>query len=154
MALAYGARDEMARASAATAAAIRAGDLETSDADAAVGAALGPPVDLLLRTSGEVRLSDFLLRESAFAHVEFVDCMWPELTVWHLIGAVFRFQRDRGAREAARRGLEGELAQGGLGLEGAAERVDRFRRSVEDARSREVDALASSSAAKRRRVAK
>jgi undecaprenyl diphosphate synthase len=37
-----------------------------------------PPVDLLIRTGGEKRLSDFLLWESAYAELYFVDCSWPD----------------------------------------------------------------------------
>jgi undecaprenyl diphosphate synthase len=37
-----------------------------------------PPVDLLIRTGGEKRLSDFLLWESAYAELYFVDCCWPD----------------------------------------------------------------------------
>jgi undecaprenyl diphosphate synthase len=37
-----------------------------------------PEVDLLIRTGGEKRLSDFLLWECAYAELHFVDCMWPD----------------------------------------------------------------------------
>src|SRR5947209_7963721 len=40
--------------------------------------ALGPPVDLLIRTGGEQRLSDFLLWESAYAEIVFSRRMWPD----------------------------------------------------------------------------
>ena len=40
----------------------------------------GPDVDLVLRTSGERRLSDFLLWESAYAELAFVDTLWPDMT--------------------------------------------------------------------------
>lgn len=45
-----------------------------------LSAALGPDVDLLIRTSGEQRLSDFLLWECAYAEFHFTEVAWPELT--------------------------------------------------------------------------
>jgi undecaprenyl diphosphate synthase len=53
-------------------------------------------VDLLIRTGGEQRLSDFLLWESAYAELLFLDCMWPEFNAADLEAAlrVFR-QRER-----------------------------------------------------------
>jgi undecaprenyl diphosphate synthase len=57
---------------------------------------LGPDVDLLIRTSGEQRLSDFLLWESAYAEIVFTARMWPEFGPEHLASAVAEFhRRDR-----------------------------------------------------------
>jgi undecaprenyl diphosphate synthase len=66
---------------------------------------IGPDVDLLIRTSGEQRLSDFLLWECAYAEMVFTRRMWPEFSVADLAGAVEEFRRrDRrfGAIDAAR----------------------------------------------------
>jgi len=73
----------------AVAAAVQAGD-------AAMDAALLPPVDLVLRTGGERRLSDFLLWESAYAELAFLDVHFPDLSVADL-DAVFAdyAQRER-----------------------------------------------------------
>jgi undecaprenyl diphosphate synthase len=55
-----------------------------------------PPVDLLLRTGGERRLSDFLLWECAYAELAFLDVAWPDLTTAHLDAAFHDFShRDR-----------------------------------------------------------
>ena len=59
---------------------------------------LGPtkPVDLLIRTGGEQRLSDFLLWECAYAELVFTACMWPEFNALELRKAVSEFRlRDR-----------------------------------------------------------
>ena len=55
--------------------------------------ALGPDVDLLIRTSGEQRLSDFLLWECAYAEMVFTPRMWPMFTGQDLAQAVEEFRR-------------------------------------------------------------
>jgi undecaprenyl diphosphate synthase len=55
-----------------------------------------PPVDLLIRTGGEQRLSDFLLWESAYAELVFLPTFWPDVTEADLAAAVDEFRgRDR-----------------------------------------------------------
>lgn len=62
----------------------------------ALGGVLGPPVDLLIRTGGERRLSDFLLWESAYAELIFSRRMWPDFGADDLAGAVREFRgRER-----------------------------------------------------------
>lgn len=64
-----------------------------------------PDVDLLIRTGGEQRLSDFLLWESAYAELYFIETMWPDLGAAELAAAVAAFHaRERrfgGLSEAA-----------------------------------------------------
>lgn len=61
-----------------------------------LGKALGPPVDLLIRTGGEHRLSDFLLWESAYAELVFSRTMWPDFSADDLAAAVQEFRgRER-----------------------------------------------------------
>src|SRR5436190_2100744 len=71
----------------------------------AVSKALGPDVDLLIRTSGEQRLSDFLLWECAYAELFFTPTMWPDFGAAPLAAAVAEFRaRERrfgGLPEAA-----------------------------------------------------
>lgn len=55
--------------------------------------ALGPDVDLLVRTGGERRLSDFLLWECAWAEILFTDVMWPDFRGEDLARAVADFRR-------------------------------------------------------------
>ncbi len=62
----------------------------------ALGSALGPAVDLLIRTGGEHRLSDFLLWECAYAELVFSRTMWPDFTSQDLASAVREFRgRER-----------------------------------------------------------
>jgi undecaprenyl diphosphate synthase len=71
-----------------------------------LGEALGPPVDLLIRTGGEQRLSDFLLWECAYAEFVFSRRMWPEFGADDLVSAVREFRgrqrRFGGVPEAPR----------------------------------------------------
>jgi undecaprenyl diphosphate synthase len=58
--------------------------------------ALGPDVDLLVRTSGEQRLSDFLLWECAYAEMVFTERMWPDFSAEDLAACIQEFQgRER-----------------------------------------------------------
>ena len=67
-------------------------------------ASLGPDVDLLIRTGGEKRLSDFLLWESAYAELVFTNVMWPDFKASDLSAAIAEFdsrERRFGAVPAA-----------------------------------------------------
>jgi len=89
VALNYGAQDEIARAAAKVAA---SGEPMTTDAIAArLDTADMPPLDLLIRTSGEVRLSNFLLWQAAYAELWFTDVLWPDFTPAHLEEALAEF---------------------------------------------------------------
>ncbi|MDL1950725.1 isoprenyl transferase, partial [Acidobacteria bacterium ACD] len=57
------------------------------------GGDVGPDVDLLIRTGGERRLSDFLLWECAWAEILFTDVMWPDFSGEDLARAIGDFQR-------------------------------------------------------------
>lgn len=52
-----------------------------------------PNPDLLIRTSGEARLSDFLMWQISDACVYFSNVLWPEFSVWHFINAIFYYQK-------------------------------------------------------------
>lgn len=53
-----------------------------------------PNPDILIRTSGEVRLSDFLLWQTSFTQICFTEVLWPEFSIWDLLGLVFKYQRS------------------------------------------------------------
>jgi undecaprenyl diphosphate synthase len=82
LAIDYSAREAIWRAAAAM---VSTGRTSRAEFDAAVRSGFGvavnvPDVDLLIRTGGEQRLSDFLLWESAYAELYFTDTPWPEFT--------------------------------------------------------------------------
>ena len=52
-----------------------------------------PPVDLLIRTGGEKRLSNFLLWQSAYAELYFTDTLWPDWTVEDLYAAIEDYKK-------------------------------------------------------------
>jgi undecaprenyl diphosphate synthase len=70
--------------------AMRRADSATEEA---FSKALGPDVDLLIRTSGEQRLSDFLLWECAYAEMIFTRRMWPEFSEEDLSAAIDEYRR-------------------------------------------------------------
>lgn len=83
IALNYGAQDELVRAARALAAAAARGEISADAIEAAhIDAALDtndlPPLDLLIRTSGEQRLSNFLLWQAAYAELYFTETLWPD----------------------------------------------------------------------------
>jgi undecaprenyl diphosphate synthase len=81
----YGSRDEIARAAARLALDVQAGRLDASEIDAQrlndyLDTAGIPDPDLVIRTSGEERLSNFLLWQAAYAELMFVPDFWPDFT--------------------------------------------------------------------------
>ena len=90
VALNYGSQQEIARAAARAA---REGEVTTETIAAHLDTADLPPLDLLIRTSGEVRLSNFLLWQCAYAEMIFVDTLWPDFTLGHLADALEEFAR-------------------------------------------------------------
>ena len=83
IALNYGARNELVQATRRLADEVAAGTLSAAEIDEQrIEAALDthdlPPLDLLIRTSGEQRLSNFLLWQAAYAELLFVDTLWPD----------------------------------------------------------------------------
>ncbi len=93
VALNYGAQDEIARAAARAAA---KGAVDVASIEAELDTAGLPPLDLVIRTSGEQRLSNFLLWQAAYAELWFTDVLWPDFTPDHLREALDVFaQRER-----------------------------------------------------------
>uniref|UniRef100_A0A6I8N627 Alkyl transferase n=1 Tax=Ornithorhynchus anatinus TaxID=9258 RepID=A0A6I8N627_ORNAN len=61
-----------------------------------------PDPDILIRTSGEVRLSDFLLWQTSHSCLVFQPMLWPEYTFWNLCEALLQFQVNHGVLQRAR----------------------------------------------------
>ena len=106
IALNYGSRRELVNVAQALAARAAAGEIAPQDIDesmmeGALDTADLPPLDLLIRTSGERRLSNFLLWQSAYAEMLFVDTLWPDFDGESLRAAI----SDYAARERRYGGL-------------------------------------------------
>lgn len=98
IALNYGARDEIVRATRRIAEAVLAGDMSPEAIDhghfaAALDTTGVPDPDLLIRTSGEQRVSNFLLWQLAYTEFLFLDIHWPDFAEEHLRSAVDEYGR-------------------------------------------------------------
>lgn len=97
----YGSRLEITQAAAAIAADITAGKIGATEVtDALFSSYLYtggmPDVDLMIRPSGELRLSNFLLWQSAYAELVFMDVLWPDFSKSDLMAALEEYsQRER-----------------------------------------------------------
>lgn len=97
----YGGRADIVDAARKLALAVRDSGLDPASADEEtfsrmLSTADGPPVDLIVRTSGESRISNFLLWEAAYAELVFQDVLWPDYGAEPLAEAVEAFmRRDR-----------------------------------------------------------
>ncbi|MCY4300261.1 MAG: polyprenyl diphosphate synthase [Aestuariivita sp.] len=86
IALNYGGRDEVARATRKLAEDVASNRLDPQDVDETTLARyldtnILPDPDLVIRTSGEARISNFLLWQSAYSEYEFIDTLWPDFSV-------------------------------------------------------------------------
>ncbi len=101
LALSYGGREEVLRAAKACAARVerkelKAEDLTDEDFERELWTNGLPPVDLIVRTSGENRVSNFLLWQGAYAEFVFTDTQWPEFRAHALLDCIEQFQgRER-----------------------------------------------------------
>jgi undecaprenyl diphosphate synthase len=108
IALSYGARAEIVAAARMAAAAAREGRLDPASLDEAAFAGMLstsgiPDPDLIIRTSGEQRLSNFLLWQAAYAELVFLDVLWPDFAPGDFAAALAEFNR-RERRFGARPG--------------------------------------------------
>ena len=98
VAINYGGRDELVRAARSLAEQVAAGTLapeaiDEAALDGALDTAHLPPPDLVIRTSGETRVSNFLLWQAAYAEYEFTPVLWPDFTPEVLAEILSRFRR-------------------------------------------------------------
>jgi undecaprenyl diphosphate synthase len=124
LALSYGGREEIANAARALALEVAAGTKRPEDVnelslhEKMPSLAVGDP-DLVIRTGGERRISNFLLYGLAYAELHFADVLWPDFTAADLYQAIASYQtRER------RFGLVGKAAEPLLSTEPEAETVD------------------------------
>ena len=101
IAVAYGGRWDITQAAQSLASRVEAGELAAEDIDeTTVSASLAlsglPDPDLLIRTGGEKRISNFLLWNLAYSELYFCDCLWPDFDQAHFSSALDYFaQRQR-----------------------------------------------------------
>ncbi len=98
VALSYGARDEIAAAARNLAQAVQDGRIDPAAIDetmlaSALSTAGMPDPDLVIRTSGEQRLSNFLLWQAAYAELVFLDVLWPDFSAAHFSAALAEYAR-------------------------------------------------------------
>ena len=111
IALSYGGRQDITRACRRIAADIADGRMNARDvSDEAIARRLDtaqtPDPDLVVRTSGERRLSNFLLWQSAYAELYFTDVLWPDFSPADLVLAIDDFQRRERRFGAVREEVE------------------------------------------------
>ena len=98
LALSYGGREDLLQAARGLARAVASGELAESAIDeGALEKKLWtfglPAVDLVIRTSGEQRISNFLLWQAAYAELVFVETLWPDFRAVQLAEALLEFQQ-------------------------------------------------------------
>jgi len=98
IALNYGGRDEVARATRRLAQDVAEGRLRPDDVNEEtlpryLDTCILPDPDLVIRTSGEARISNFLLWQSAYSEYEFIDTLWPDFTAEIFAGIVASYSR-------------------------------------------------------------
>ncbi|MGD2151724.1 MAG: isoprenyl transferase [Gemmatimonadales bacterium] len=98
LAISYGSRGEIVRAARRLGERIAAGELEAAAIDegafaAELYTAPWPDPDLMIRTSGEYRISNFLLWQLAYAELYTTPVLWPDFTREHLFEAILDYQR-------------------------------------------------------------
>lgn len=109
LALSYGSRQEIARAAKTMAALVRQGEMKPEEITEAVFerhlyTAGIPKVDLLVRTSGECRLSNFLLWQAEGAYLHITKVLWPDFRKAHFYQAVRAYQKAVAAGHVRREG--------------------------------------------------
>lgn len=97
LALSYGSQREILNAVKEIAQEVKEGKISTEDIDETLFenhlyTKDLPPVDLLIRTSGEVRISNFLLWQIAYAELQFLDIFWPDFKEKHLYQCIVNYQ--------------------------------------------------------------
>lgn len=135
IAFAYTSRDEMTTAVESVVQGVREGKITVDDIDEDLLSSCmytnqSPPPDIIIRSSGEVRFSDFLLWQIHHSQVNFTACYWPEFSIWDLLGCIFKYQRCFAHLHKYDR-----IEQRGE----KSERVDKFIKTVNDIRTQKLE---------------
>ncbi|KAM8721102.1 hypothetical protein ACLKA7_007041 [Drosophila subpalustris] len=85
-----------------------------------------PPPDLVFRTSGETRLSDFMMWQIKSSVLYFTNVLWPQITIWNFMAGIVAYQRDRRHLEAYKRENRLHSAQLDKSSDFYSLRVQRF----------------------------
>jgi undecaprenyl diphosphate synthase len=98
LALSYGSREEILQAVRAISDKVKNNIISIADIDESIinqhlYTQNLPDVDLLIRTSGEHRISNFLLWQIAYAELYFTDVLWPDFREEHLYEAIISYQK-------------------------------------------------------------
>ena len=118
--LAYTGREDATRAVLRAREGVRSGELKPEDVDETTLQSLlhggerppfptstgMPEVDLVIRTSGETRLSDYMLVNARFAKLVFAEVLWPDFTFMDMVHAIWQYQRGYADITAARRAYD------------------------------------------------
>lgn len=110
VALSYTSRRELSQAIKIAAQAVKDGRLKSEDItddllERCLYTRFSKSTDLLIRTSGEVRLSDFLLWQSSWSVTYFTSILWPDFTLKHLMAGIFYYQRNKRKIEWSRNSI-------------------------------------------------
>jgi undecaprenyl diphosphate synthase len=97
LALSYGSKEEIINAVKQISTQVQAGKLAVEDINEKIFeenlyTKEIPPVDLLIRTSGEVRVSNFLLWQIAYAEMQFLDVLWPDFNRETFFQCIYNYQ--------------------------------------------------------------
>ncbi len=112
LAISYGSQNEILNAVKNISSDVKEGKIEVENIDEKLFESYlytkdFPPVDLLIRTSGEIRISNFLLWQIAYAELQFLDILWPDFTKDIFFQSIVDYQNKE-----RRYGLTGEQVQG------------------------------------------
>lgn len=137
VAFSYTSRDEITHSIRTVAEGVLDGQIEADDIDEEIltkcmYTKYGSDPDLLVRTSGEARLSDFLLWQSSSSVIYFTETLWPDFNIWHLFGAVFYYQRCHWQTTAIRDVLRTEDVKEEADSDVSAKRDERVQKFLEN----------------------
>lgn len=96
---------------------IKASDISESLLEKCLYTSPSPHPDMLIRTSGEVRFSDFLLWQCSYSSLSFLKVLWPEFSVWDFYGAILSFQWNYKAFKEASESRKAKQSQAELDWE-------------------------------------